>query len=656
MKIKKINRKKLIVISLIIVIIVVAWFVYKSDRIMSFAIENKLPGARTIYNELGRLEQDFNPFIALKYNLRRLRKSDIPAFYIELSGNDLRFFEEVEKEVAQGGDYIASELKKWRKAKMTYNGKKYDIEIRIRGMAKEHADRSKKSYKIKILNNENIDGITSFNLILPEDRHYYLSTLSYYLAEKLQMKASVPENNFVNLFFNNYIQGIYFFSEDMNRKFLENHGLQSSSIFETDDELIYSALSPKDRNEIEAYNNDQKDDYLLKSKDAQYFSEFLQALEKRDLSRIYEMIDIDETAKFAAITTLFQDTHMLGANVKYYLDGTTGKIFPMIWDVIPLKITEPSLELDRQLLGIRSGILNEIVTPFLLNPQLLQLRNKYLYQLVNSAWIEDYINEASKKYDSLFMMDTNGFNSYRRTEYLLNEDRELILNNVAVIKDILKFSEIYVTSRYDVDYIDIDVDIHSLSQIVFNAIKFNNVESIKPGARLIIDSFDGKKINIFINQSGSSFSVPINNLLFYPSLNDSFGLEYPRLRISVFGVEFNVPSEDNIRLEMMNDISGISLDQEEIKYDITAYYKKALVLDEKNLRNLGINYSLKDNHLVIYPGVYFFRDTYKLPENISAIIEGGTTIFLGPGVSLIFKDSLFINGSAARPVSIRNQI
>ncbi len=625
---------------------------------MDFAINNYLPGVQTIYNDLAKLEQQLNPFVAFQYNLRRLKKSDIPYFHIQLSGNDLRFFHEVEQEVRRDSGYINPELKKWRKAKMSYNGKKYDIEIRIRGQQRLHAVRYKKSYKVKILNNENINGVKTFNFILPEDRLYYLATLAYYLADELQ--APAPDSDFVNLFFNGRIQGIYFFMEDLNKEFLEHHGFQGSSFFTTSDDLFFSRLSDAGRNELQTYTNKQNDFYALKLKDAQYFLEFLQALKEKDFPLVYEKIDIKEVAKFAAIVTLYQDSHMGGANVKYYLDGTTGKIIPIIWD-INLGSDETiysNIGFDKQFLDSRRDKTgpDDIISLFLLNPYFLQLRNEYLYQLVNTDLITNYINKASNRFDSLFMMDTNGFYSYRRTKWFLDRYKRLIQNNAGILKDILQFNEIYITSHYNANRIDVDVSPHSLSQVRLNAIKFDNISMVKTNAKLIINHLDGKRDVISINESGHSFTISLDDILIYPYLDESYVLEHPKLTLSIMGVEFNEISVDNIRLEMTNDISSIPISQEEIKYEITAYYTKAIILNEEHLKKNKIRYLLRDNHLVIYPGTYLFKETYRIPEDFRVTIEGGTTLFLGPNVSLIFGNSLSINGSATQPVVIKNQI
>jgi len=650
------QKKPIFIVFIIIAVIIMIclWLIYKSDRIMDFAIKNNLPGARTIYNELGKLEQQLNPFIAFKYNLRRLRKSDIPAFHIKLSSNDLRFFHEVEQKVREGDNYIDPELKTWRNAEMTYNNKKYDIKIRIHGIYKTHAECYKKSYQIKILNNENINGLSTLNFILPEDRFYYFATLANYLADKLQ--APALDSDFVNLFFNGYIQGIYFFTEDPNKEFLEHHGFQSSSLFNTNDDLLFTQLSVESRNELlQGYINKQGDSYSLKFKDAQYFLEFLQALKEKNLSRIYEMIDVEETAKFAAIATLYQDRHMDNVNIKYYLDTTTGKITPIIWDIQLWEIIKPDIGFDAQFLNTR-GSLNEIVSLFLLNPQFLQLRNKYLYQLVNTDLVVDYINEASNKLNPLFMMDTNNIYSYRRTKWFLDGYKKIIQNNVNFFRDILELNEIYITSHYNTDYVDVDIGVYNLSQVQLNAIKFDNVIRVKPNAKIIINHLNGKQDIIPINQSESSFTVSLNSVLMYPYLDESFTIKHPKLTLNIIGMEFGELSVDNIKLEMTNDVSSISVDAEKIRYEATAYYSKATTLDEKNLRKNGIRYSLQNNHLVIYPGTYLFNETYKIPEDFRVTIKQGTTLLLGAGVSLIFKNSLSIDGSAMSPVFIKNLV
>ena len=68
---------------------------------------------------------------------------------------------------------------------------KYNIEFKYRGDSENHWIYPKKSIRLSILDNQKFNDMTSFHLILPEDRGYISEDYSHYIAKKLGVEAVV---------------------------------------------------------------------------------------------------------------------------------------------------------------------------------------------------------------------------------------------------------------------------------------------------------------------------------------------------------------------------------------------------------------------------------------------------------------------------------
>ena len=140
-----------------------------------------------------------------------------------------------------GEKNIKKKYKKWVKAKIIINNKKIDSEIRILGDWKDHLRPPLSSLKVKI-KNDSFNGITRFNLFLPETRKGENEVFWTLMLKYLGFPSLYTRMIEVNLNGNIYKA---IFQEDATKEFLERNNLTETVILKLNDFDFY--LSEKEK-------------------------------------------------------------------------------------------------------------------------------------------------------------------------------------------------------------------------------------------------------------------------------------------------------------------------------------------------------------------------------------------------------------------------
>ena len=145
-----------------------------------------------------------------------------------------------------GEKNIKKKYKKWVKAKIVLNKKKIDSEIRILGDWKDHLRPPLTSLKVKVIN-DSYNGITRFNLFLPETRKGENEIFWTLMLKYLGFPSLYTRMIEVNLNGNIYKA---IFQEDATKEFLERNNFTETVILKFNDFDFY--LNKKEK---QIYNN-----------------------------------------------------------------------------------------------------------------------------------------------------------------------------------------------------------------------------------------------------------------------------------------------------------------------------------------------------------------------------------------------------------------
>ena len=153
-----------------------------------------------------------------------------------------------------GEKNIKKKYKKWVKAKILTDEKLINSEIRILGDWKDHLRPPLTSLKVKLLD-DSFNGVTRFNLFLPETRNGENEVFWTLMLEYLGFPSLYTRMVEVNLNGNIYKA---IFQEDATKEFLERNKLTETVILKNNDFDFY--LNDKER---EIYNNFFSSSYVI---------------------------------------------------------------------------------------------------------------------------------------------------------------------------------------------------------------------------------------------------------------------------------------------------------------------------------------------------------------------------------------------------------
>lgn len=246
--------------------------------------------------------------------------------------------------------------KDYKAATIYTHGGRYSARLRYRGSNALHWRGPKKSLRIKLESLEQYQGISSFELLVPQRESIVESHLALILAKKLQLIAPLSELVWVNL--NGQAVGLYLLQENLNEQTLINHqrmpgDIYSGEIAEAD---AYSGVD----NQLFSHANfwqklAHNSDYPAKHHEPMAWLIQLLNQEKLDYTALSKIIDYPSFARFYLFNVLIKSPNVDDQhNWRLYYDHSVGKFYPLVWDPegwqSAAQLTPPFHRLDHLLL------------------------------------------------------------------------------------------------------------------------------------------------------------------------------------------------------------------------------------------------------------------------------------------------------------------
>jgi len=220
-------------------------------------------------------------------------------------------------------------------AVLEYKGKKYKSKVRLKGDLSDHwLSKNRHSLRIKLKNDKNIFGFTSFSLQKPRVRQHPYDDIFQSMIRETGNLA--PNHKFAHVFVNGDDWGIMDIEEHISNEFLEKQNRKKSVVvrFSNEDNWLYKKSSKI-----------PYDDYRLSS--PSLFSHFYNTKSLKDIHNrmIYSYIsnnrfskdtniyDINSFSKALIMSLVWGDMHTLqDYNSKYYFNPYILKLEPITTD------------------------------------------------------------------------------------------------------------------------------------------------------------------------------------------------------------------------------------------------------------------------------------------------------------------------------------
>ncbi len=527
------------------------------------------------------------------------------------------------------------------RARILFNGKYIPVRIRLKGStANEHLKEKKKSFRIKVIGENNILGMTEFSLMDPQRRNYLYEWIirTIFLDEGIIAK----KYDFIQLSINEENLGLYVIDEKASKLAIERNLNREGVIVRFNDDAFWF-----DKIAYKILGNNQSDtwqDYYysapvepINQKQIESKPELLEQfiiarklLEDFRSNKILanQVFDIDKMAKFYAVTSLVGGQHgALIFNMDFYFNPITSLLEPIPDD----SYSETNFFLGRA--------------------------NNYDYKY----WHDDFSKQLFK--------DEKFFVSYiKEIERLSDKNyfkffKEKYSNEIDNLESIFKF---FYPGFPDIDQL-VSGELNAL------------VQSIKKAhdpyflLRVIPKSFENEKIVIDISPAHNNFPIEILGV----ELNGKIVAEPQKKIIKPEKIYYATPK----LFEELSIYTNSDFPEKNNIKDNTKFYLVHRILGSKKIKKtefrLSKNYledkglykeftieSLKQNDLLLIDEnnkIITFENKkveinkdILIPKGYTLKVHAGTNIMLLNGSSLFSYSNIELNGNEDSPIIIQS--
>ncbi len=574
--------------------------------------------------------------------------SSIPTYSLEIDPRDLK---ELNENLPPPGAKLTSEYKKEIPAEFSYKGKIYKAEVRYRGDNPNHWRFEKKSWRINF-KKELFEKRKSINLILPEDRHFFVEAWVNHIAEKLNLK--VPDYCFVNLKINGKLHGVYLMSEQWGEEFLEKKQVAPESNLYGENDFyepvanLYEDIRffKKYTSEIKGVKNEYTDlsfllDYLHNLPDEEFYR------------KIDNLIDMDNFYRWQAHSTLvFSRSQRISHNLILFFNREKGRFEFIPWNVA-MADEEPSYPDINY---------NPLMTRILKNPEFMFERNQTLWNYIKN---QEALNEDLAFYDNIYKK-TKG--SFYKDHLKLFSNIEFDFNVAKYRRRIIKAQEeirkllddcrssvwVWLTPSFErKTKAYFEIESRGFASIELKKMKITSLNKIPSEVSLYEDINGNKKFDKEDIKIGNFRREEEEELFEYSLLPEEVFVHTDR-DVQDFGKEFLlkparkgffVVSEDNFELKDFKFELGNAFSKEETKPTAVRLIdeRKFQYLDRISLSadQFAREYPIfnkdgnSDNNFILPSGIYEVDKDLIIPGTVSLEISPGVELRFAPGVSLI---------------------
>ena len=267
----------------------------------------------------------------IQYKFFEKNAKKFEKIYIDINFKDLQNLM-LDRNIALMNSKLSNPSK--NKAVLTYNKKKFNAKIRLKGHLKDHwLSKYRMSLKIELKNDKTILGFSEFSIQKPTSRQYpYDLTFQSMIRDTGNLSSN---HKFAHIYVNGEDWGIMNIEESVSKELLEKQRRKNSVILSFSDEEKW------------LYSNKSKIPYLeYKLSDPQLFSNFYnkELLKDNHNRKVYSYVSNNRLSnKYIYDTNLFSKTYIMSAiwnnghpllntNSKYYFNPFTLMIEPILSD------------------------------------------------------------------------------------------------------------------------------------------------------------------------------------------------------------------------------------------------------------------------------------------------------------------------------------
>ena len=508
--------------------------------------------------------------------------------------------------------YIASHLKEgYLPAKIDYQGKTYEVKLRLKGLELKHLQPDKWSLKIKVKGDQNIKGLSEFSIQAPPTRAYMNEWIYHKFLNHENLLGL--KTDFVSVTLNGKDLGIFNLEEGFTKTVLERNQRREGLIFR----IINGTTRVYGEKKILEKGLSHGKHIGIVTSIANAFMN-----EKMNASDVF---DIEKTARYFAVSDLFGGIHgHLELNFPIYFNPINQKFEPIGYDANSGMVFKEGF----------NGIAGSWHGPWTAGDRLLAKRifsdttfyKAYVRQLetLSQEYYEDVMDslqsELNTKLNTLYK-------SYPEYYYSI----DYMAKNLATIKKTLSPDNKIQNAVYNVQ------KKHQRIQVTFN-----NVSNVP--LQLLGLTLKGKPLN---NETGQDqvlyphLQKENNEEVVYFDVPENF--EIADSLLAKVSLQYKVLGASGLGNIYLKPISGENI-------SFPKDYLGGKLSDLMRFDFLEINKELKE--ITMKSGDHQLQEDLIIPQGYQFFINQGTSIDITNHGKIICRSPLRIIGSREFPVRI----
>lgn len=554
----------------------------------------------------------------------------------------------------------SEDIHDWVAAKMTLNNKSYKIKIKLKGVHNEHwIHPNKWSFKIKLANDQSINGIKRFSIQQPKTRDFLYEWLFMKTLEKEKLIAH--RTKYLETIVNGNNLGVYFFEEQHSKQLIENNKRREGPIIGLDKNLWINEVNNRNdltvnvledtfwRAKIKAVQF--KDDKIGTVQEI-YLKNAIKLFEdfRSDKVKLDEVFDVKQLATLMAVKAIFGTIEFDWRDIKFYYNPITSLLEPIGREVhISQNFNSTNAWwIDSSPSGFLHSLDQKDFVNLLYNNQsFYKLYLSELYRLSEDNYLKKIIEINKKEFDDYKrLLEINFPTEKIFSEQHLDETRKIIRKTLNPIQGINAY---FVD--YKEDHILLSIQNAQRLPIELKGIKFIDGKELLLKNSIVIN---GKKHN----KPMESFllKLPCSNNLNSNDINSIKLLPIKNCQIYLTDDNRKFISESNkviFRILGQNTIKEASISRfyraEGVKIKKTSQINS---LNLKNLPYFKIDY--KNKEINFNQERIIINKKLIIPEGFIVNFSQGTEIILSDLGQIISYSPINMIGTKDNPIIFRS--
>lgn len=591
------------------------------------------------FAHMNRFINDPSKEYIMKYIFEHSLKKELPQMSVDMKYKNYKKIEENRNDSIKAG-LLKSDSKDFVPATITFENKKYNVRMRLKGDLKDHWEGEKWSFRVHIMENESINGIRKFSIQDPMTRE---NLLSWAWLEHLKREDIItPRTFFTELNFNGKTKGIFNFEEFFSKELIENSGRREGVILTLDERNFWKKWEYNSAISNSSFKNakirirqesEYESDSILKQQ-MRTAKSLLRGFQNGDLSTS-DVFDVRLFAKYFAICELWSTYHALNwNNLNFYYNPITSLFEPIGFDgfgydnspfYLPSKSAPPIVKAffkDNKFYNLYFEEMQKIS-----DPKYLHYLTEFLtaagvdvgYRLRHGFWqklLEDKFKGKIINQDIFTFL----YERHKKIQLFFND--EILSGYFGKTKSSdEKKSNTSLVLNFD---LDIPVEILSVKQGEFEIIKDQL-------------NFVGRSQNFQPIEKRKSFVI-------YPNqLADS------KIFIDINTSIDNQPLNIEYKALHGNKINKLRL-KEEILENFKSPVPKPSDLDFLCSQYQGLKWDKDERVLTITKNNYVFTERIVIPSNLTVKIESGSKLFFSSDAYFLSYSPILALGNDQSPI------